>query len=333
MLKHSICGIFIIIIKNERKGDNVKKSLLFSLTVVLSLTLFSGCGAKKNQSIAVIRNLVQDDHTIQFLEGAVEEGKQAGYNVDTFVSGGDDEKTQKFLEDAINKNYEGIILSHGKESYSYELLKKAADKGIQIVTFDTVVNGDIDGLTQTAQNDRQLAELSLTELATGFEKPAKIVKIWYSGGLLPFNNRNILYQQMETEGLIQTVGEIDLADLDNVQGDVEAALDKLLGDGVQMDGVWASWDEMAKGALAALTKTQRTDVKLVSIDISAADIELMENNSTIWQATAAVDAKMIGSENMKLLIEKLKGEQTEPDVLFEGTLYTIQDGRVQEAER
>lgn len=306
----------------------MKKYLLISLAAVFSLALLQGCGAKENKSVAVIRNLVQDDHTVQFLEGAVEEGERAGYTVDTFVSGGDDEKTQELLEDAIEKNYAGIILSHGKESYSYELLKKAADKGIQVVTFDTVVNGDIDGLTQTAQNDRQLAELSLTELAADFEKPAKVVKVWYSGGLLPFDNRNAFYQQMEAEGLIQTVGEIDLSDLGNVQGDVETALDELLQEGVEMDGVWASWDEMAKGALAALTKAQRTDIKLVSIDISAADRELMEQNSDIWQATAAVDAKMIGEENMKLLINKLKGEQNEPTVLFEGTLYTIQDGSV-----
>lgn len=310
----------------------MKKYLLYGLTAVFSLALLSGCRAKENQSVAVIRNLVQDDHTVQFLEGAVEEGEREGYTVDTFVSGGDDEKTQELLEDAIDKNYAGIILSHGKESYSYELLTKAADKGIQIVTFDTVVKGDIDGLTQTAQNDRQLAELSLTELAANFEKPARVVKIWYSGGLLPFDNRNALYQQMEEDGLIRTVGEIDLSNLDNVQGDVETALAGLLGDGVEIDGVWASWDEMAKGALAALTKAQRTDIKLVSIDISEADIALMEQNSTIWQATAAVDAKMIGMENMKLLIDKLKGKETESIVLFDGALYTIQDGKVTERE-
>lgn len=45
----------------------------------------------------------------------------------------------------------------------------------------------------------------------------------------------------------------------------------------------------------------------------------------------AVDAKMIGAKNMKLLVYKLKGEQTEPAVLFEGTLYTIQDGKVTES--
>lgn len=295
------------------------------MAAVLSLTLLSGCGKKENKNVAVIRNLVQDDHTVQFLEGAVEEGERAGYTVDTFVTGGDDAKTQELLEEAINKNYAGIILSHGKEEYSYELLKKAADKGIKIVTFDTAVDGDIDGLTQTAQNDRQLAELSLNELAAGFEKPVRIVKIWYSGGLLPFDIRSAVYKQMEADGMIQTVGEIDLADLEDVQGDVEAQLDRLLNGGVEIDGVWASWDEMAKGALTALIKAQRNDIKLVSIDISATDRELMEQNSGIWQATAAVDAKMIGTENMKLLLSKLKGEQTEPSVLFEGTLYRVQD--------
>lgn len=300
----------------------MKKTISLLLTSVLLMGALAGCGAGKKK-IAIIRNLIEDDHTTQFIAGAAEQGETEGYQVDSFISGGDDEKTKSLMEDAIKKGYDGIILSHGKEDYAYDLVKKATDKGIKVVTFDTVFKEPIEGVTQTTQNDKQLAELSLGALINGFEAPVKIVKIWYSGGMLPFDNRNAVYQQMEKEGKIKTVGEIDLKNLSNVQGDVETELSKLLASGVKIDGVWGSWDEMAKGALAALNKAKKTDIRLVSIDISDKDRELMQENSKVWTATAAVDAYMIGTANMKLIIKKLNGEKTEATELFEGDLYNL----------
>ncbi|MEG0663620.1 MAG: substrate-binding domain-containing protein, partial [Clostridia bacterium] len=124
--------------------------------------------------------------------------------------------------------------------------------------------------------------------------------------------------------------EVNLRNLSNVQADVESALSKILQSGEKIDGVWAAWDEMAKGALTTLNKANKTDIKLVSIDISEKDKELMEKNSTVWTATAAVDAHMIGAENMKLVIKKLKGKETNPRVVFDGKLYKIIDGKVKE---
>lgn len=314
----------------------MKKALIFGLAAICGYITASYAPpsqpppdvARQDKRVAVIRNLDRDDHTVQFLQGATEAGEVAGFAVHTFISGGSDEKTVELLDNAINRGYDGIILSHGKQDYSYDLLKKASDKGIELVTFDTVVSGEIEGLTQTGQNDKQLAELSLNELIDGMEKPTKLVKIWYSGGMLPFDTRNAVYEQMKADGLIETAGEIDLAELTDVQGDVQSALAALLKEGIEIDGIWATWDEMAKGALKALNSAGRTDIKLVSIDISDADIVLMQKHDDVWQATAAVDAKMLGKENMKLLIKKINGEETAPSVLYDGALYAVQNGKV-----
>lgn len=48
-------------------------------------------------------------------------------------------RMQKALRTIIDSGeYAGIVVSHGKEAYSYDLLKREVDKGIKIVTFDSV---------------------------------------------------------------------------------------------------------------------------------------------------------------------------------------------------
>lgn len=318
---------------------NIKFPALI-LSLSLSLSLLAGCAATASSAvqmpeaeetgkIAVIRNLVDDDHTTQFLAGAVSEGEAAGYTVDTFVSGGDDEKTQSFFRDAVAAGYDGILLSHGKEDYSAELIRTAAEAGIPVVTFDTVVKEDIDGLTQTSQNDEQLAQLSLQALTNGFEQPVRVVKVWYSGGLLPFERRNAVYEELEAAGVIETVAVVD-PDIANAQGDTQTQLAEVLQSYAvgEIDGVWACWDELAKGAWTAIDAAGRSELRLVSIDISDTDRALMESSGGVWSATAAVDANMIGREDMKLLLQKLAGETTEPNVSFDGTLYTLDGGKV-----
>lgn len=271
------------------------------------------------KKVAVIRNLTSDDHTKQFLQGCVSEGESFGYTVDTFISDGDDAKMQTLVEQAIQKNYDGLIISHGKADYSYDMLKPAVDKGMKVVTFDTVAEKDgvqLEGITSTAQDDEKLAILSLDELAAlGKDgQPAKVIKVWYGPGVPPLDKRNVIYQQMEKEGKIETVENIGPSNLQNTQGDVANGLAAVLPkykEG-EVDGIWGSWDELAKGALTALKDSNRTDIPMISIDVSNQDINLMREQPNVWRATAAVDPKLIGVVNMRLLAKKFAGEET-PD--------------------
>lgn len=269
------------------------------------------------KKVAVVRNLTSDDHTKQFLQGCVSEGESFGYTVDTFISDGDDAKMQTLVEQAIQKDYDGLIISHGKADYSYDMLKPAIDKGMQVVTFDTVAEKDgvqLEKITSTAQDDEKLAELSLGELAAlGKDgKPARIIKVWYGPGVPPLDKRNVIYQQMEKDGKITTVENIGPSNLQNTQGDVANGLAAVLPkykEG-EIDGVWGSWDELAKGALTALKDSNRTDIPLISIDVSNQDINLMREQPDVWRATAAVDPKLIGIVDMRLLAKKFAGEET-----------------------
>jgi simple sugar transport system substrate-binding protein len=272
----------------------------------------SGLTGKK---VAVIRNLTSDDHTKQFLDGARSEGESFGFKVDTFISDGDDAKFQELVAQAIQKGYDGLIISHGKKDYSYDMLKPAIDKGMKVVTFDTVAEKDgqkLNGVTATSQDDEKLATLSLSEIAN-LGKPARVIKVWF-GGLPPLDRRDSIYKQFGKDGKIKTLEVIGPSNMQDVQGDISTKVSAILAKYPKgsVDAIWGSWDEMAKGAYKALKDANRSDIKLMSIDISNQDMNLMRESNGVWPSTASVDPKLIGIVNMRLLAKKFAGEQT-PD--------------------
>lgn len=274
--------------------------------------------AETGKKVAVVRNLDYDDHTTQFFDGAVSEGKKLGYTVDTFVTGADDEKMQETLKKVIADGYDGIIVSHGKEAYSGELIQEAADKGIQVVTFDTVFQ-PIEGVTATAQDDEQLAKLSLDALLASIDKkPAKIVKVWYDKNMSPFSRRNAVFEEYEKQGLIEMAAEIYP---EVPAGELKAEVTKQMKElNVEADGVWAVWDELAQGVYDA-----ETGMPMGSIDISDEDIKDMTAKPESWVATAAVNARTIGQVDMRILDKKFKGEETPAVYELEGSLIKASD--------
>lgn len=283
-------------------------------------------GGLEGKKVAVVRNLAAGDHTQQFLDGCVSEGTAFGFTVDTYVTDGDDAKTQEVVAQVISKGYDGIILSHGQLSYTYDMLKPARDKGIEVVTFDSMPfkDGDtsgelLQGVTSTAQADKDLAELSLGFMMKEFEDkggqyPMKVLKTFMGPGVPPLDRRNEVYTQLESDGKIKTVEIIAPSDTANVRGDMTNKTSAILPKYPEgsVDAIWGCYDELAKGVLQALNDAGRTDIPMYTIDISNDDIQLMISNSDVWKSTAAVDPKLIGIVDMRLLAMKFAGIET-PD--------------------
>ncbi len=274
--------------------------------------------------VAVIRNLAAGDHTQQFLEGCKSEGEALGFTVDTYVTDGDNAKCQETIAQVIQKDYDGIILSHGEAGYTYDSLLPAVEKGMKVVTFDSVpykdgdVNGEIlEGVTSTAQEDAKLAELSLSSIVSNFDEtkqPIKVIRAWMGPGIPPLDRRQAIYDKFVAEGKIEEVALIGPVDFSNARGGTQDALAAILPKFPEgtVDAIWGSYDELAKGCLQALNDAGRTDIKIMSIDISNDDINLMLANPEVWVSTAAVDPKLIGIADMRLLAAKFAGEET-PD--------------------
>ncbi|MCS4265521.1 sugar ABC transporter substrate-binding protein [Serratia sp. BIGb0163] len=261
--------------------------------------------------IAVIRNLGSDDNTTQFVSGAVQEGRKLGFQVNTFLTNGDDAKFQDFVNQAISQKYDGIILSQGRDPYSTALLKRIADNGIAVAAFDTAVQGEIPGVTVSQQDDASLTDLSFGQLVKDFDGKANIVKLWVAG-FPPMERRQAQYQKLlkDQPGIkeLESIGAVS----SDVQGDTANKIGAILAKYPKgkIDAIWGTWDAFSQGAYKALQENGRTEIKLYSIDISNQDLALMRAKGSAWKLSVAVDPKLIGAVNLRLVANKIAGEKT-----------------------
>ncbi|BEN53585.1 sugar ABC transporter substrate-binding protein [Serratia marcescens] len=271
--------------------------------------------------IAVIRNLGSDDNTTQFLAGAIQEGRKLGFKVDTFLSNGDDARFQDFVNQAISQKYDGIILSQGRAPYSTDLVKRIAAAGIAVAAFDTDVSGSVPGVTVSQQDDASLANASFGQLVKDFNGQANIIKLWVAG-FPPMERRQAAYQQLlkQHPGIheLESIGAVS----SDVQGDTANKVGAVLAKYPKgkIDAIWGTWDAFTQGAYKALKENGRTEIKLYSIDISNQDLQLMREAGSPWQVSVAVDPKLIGAVNLRLVANKIAGESTPDSYQFKATV-------------
>lgn len=331
----------------------MKTSKLYSLFVLLlaAVLVVTACGEGNNSGgtssnttpkvenlpaalaekgdikIKVIRKIGGDDHTAQFLAGAKQEGESLGFKVDTFSANGDTLKFHDALEQAANEDLDAVIVSHGDDATTVELVKKLREKGIEVVAFDSVEELEqVDGVTSTSQNDQSLAQMALDHLVQETGGEAKILYLWVDG-FPAMVRRNQVYQEVlaANPGIVE-LDRYGVAN-DNTSVDTQNAVATLLNkypEG-ELDAIFATWDAFAIGAHRALVEAGRTEVKIFGIDVSNPDLEAIQAENSPWVSTAAVDPKLIGSVTVRLAAKKLAGEETPVTYSLDASLIKQED--------
>ncbi|WP_100372917.1 sugar ABC transporter substrate-binding protein [Bacillus sp. FJAT-45037] len=313
-----------------RKGNWVRSWFIASVSAVLLV----GCGSGNEVSqvqedvhlegvperfatgegarVKVIRKIGGDDHTAQFLAGVKEEGEAIGFDVDVFTANGDTARYHDAIAQAIDDNFDGLILSHGDDAATVDAVKRAVEEGIEVVTFDSIQElATIEGVTLTSQDDEELASLALDQLVEDFNGEANILYLWVDG-FPPMVRRNNVYQTVLTDNpSLNELERFGVAAEDTsmqTQNAVSAMLNKYPKG--EIDAIFATWDAFAIGAARAIEEAGRNEIAIYGIDVSNADLQVMQQENSAWKYTAAVDPKLIGAINLRILAKKLAGEET-----------------------
>lgn len=281
----------------------------------------------KNKSgikIGVIRKIGGDDQTTQFLAGVKKEAEALGFTVDIFSANGDSVNFHNEIDKALYRGYDGVIISHGDDAESVEDVKKLTNKGIKVVTFDSNPEiSKIEGVTCTFQDDEALAGLALYYLKKVTGGNANIEYLWVDG-FQPMVIRNKVYDKFKIDNPgIKEVHRFGVSTADAIV-QTQIAVDKALikypkG---KLDVIFATWDSFAKAATSSVKDAGRNDVKIVSIDVSDADLKLMQEIGSPWVATAAVSSNVVAAVDVRILAKKIAEEQTPDTYKFSGNLIT-----------
>lgn len=287
----------------------------------------------KDVKIKVIRKIGGDDHTKQFLAGAKEEGEAMGLKVDVYSADGDSQKFHNEINKALEEGYDGFIISHGDDPETIESVKKLVEKGKSVVTFDSNVELEkIDGVTLTSQNDEVLATFAIEQLIEDYDGQANIAYLWVDG-FPPMVRRNAVYtEKLQKNPGIKEIERFGVASADT-SGETKAAVAEMLKKHPkgELDAIFATWDAFAIGAVEAIKEAGRDEVKIYGIDVSNSDLQLMKENGSPWKYTAAVDPKLIGALNMRLVAKKIAGEETPKTYNLEA--YLIAQDEIQVSKK
>jgi simple sugar transport system substrate-binding protein len=316
------------------------------LSVLASSLLLTGCSsggdsAKVNKKVSlenvperfakgeetrikVIRKIGGDDHTAQFLAGAKAEGEALGFKVDVFTANGDTAKFHDAIAQSLEEDYDGFIISHGDDAATVEDVKKIVAKGKSVVAFDS--NEDlakIDGVTLTSQDDEALSGLALDQLIKEHNGKANIVYLWVDGFPPMVRRNNVYKEKLASNPGIKEIERFGVASADTsvkTQNAVAAMLNKHPKG--EIDAIFATWDAFAIGAARAIKEAGRDEIKIYGIDVSNADLQEMQAKGSSWKYTAAVDPKLIGAVDMRLLAKKLAKEETPQTYSLEASLIS-----------
>lgn len=316
----------------------MRKIFILCLAVIMSLSI-SGCVNSDNtekdaavinspvsgKKVAYIMQMAPSDIFQMWSKSAQETAEGLGMEFDAFFCGGSDTTWQDTVSQCAASGYDGLLLSHGGQNYSYTFLNDLKNKypNLKIVTFDTLFKDSsgqtqkIDGVTQFFQQDAQFSELLLDYICNTLypEKkaagePVNILKVWVGPGFLSaFDRREEGYQIYEQQGLINTVETIGPSDFNNAEAsmaDVTTAVLAKYKEG-DIDAVWCCYDLYAAGVYTALTQGGY-DIPMVSVDICNADIEKMAREGSPWKACATTNWYYNGEFGMRVLALELAGE-------------------------
>ncbi len=286
--------------------------------------------AEPTGKIAVIRNMSASDHTTQFFQGCIDEGKALGYTVDTFMSDQDDTKMQDLMNQCLNKDYDIWVVSHANEGYQNELVSKAVEKGIKVACFDC--GGEhVPGVSYTSQNDRSLSEISLdamieTAKAAGIQEPVPFVEINILGLIVPFDTRHAVIEEYEAAGKIKTIQLISPNLASDTYSQINTAVSSLLKqypEG-QIGGLWAASSGFLDGAIDAIEEANRTEIAVSAVDISNTEIQRLVEHPE-YCCCAAVDPYVIGVVDVRLAVLNSLGVETPETVVLEAVKVSGED--------
>lgn len=327
-----------------------KSALILSLLIVVAI-LFTACGSKpaedkpaagednkqteqtndqtqgdkqadnslSGKKIALVMQFNIGTFSAQYIAGVKEQAEKLGGEVTVFASDGDLAKMASNLDAAVNQKFDGILIDHGQPQALDAGVKKAVAANIPVVVFDADIK--VPGVTLLQQDDRQLADMTLEQLAKDIGSKGNIVKVWVAG-FAPMERRQESYKAFQDKypdiKEVAAFGTAKDPALDT-QAQMEAILKQYPNKG-DISAVWASWDEFAKGAVKAIQQAGRNEIKVYGIDMSDEDLQLIQSENSPWVGSAAVDPKDIGRVQVRYLYQKFHGDQTEDTVVLKPSL-------------
>lgn len=270
--------------------------------------------ALSGKKIGIAAREITNDYNRDIIAGATAVLKAAGAEVVVTDGGTDPRKHNENIESLVNSGVAGIIVQLGDPKQLAPVVAKANAAGIPVIT--TSIGSKTEGAIADVGGDEALmAAMLARSLLSSIDYKGNVVAFWVPGApLLETRKRvfeavvadypNVKVQWMPTEhsaAKVQTQME-DLLTANPEKGSIA--------------GVWGAYDLLVSGAVEAVRRSGRDEIKIASIDGDRIGFQMLLDEGSPFVATIVQDVPAIGRLAAEALVSAIGGKKDFPSAIF-----------------
>lgn len=293
------------------------------IAVVMTPVWASGSQEAEDDSItvAVVTPYMANATTAEVIGHFETEAEARGWEVRVSDTAGDFGLLVSRIQDAVSQGVDAIVLGMGDPAQMTAGLQRAEEAGIPVFGLDAgLAEGVLLNVTSDNNDLGRLAAEMLIDAIGGSgnvvmftHDPHPGVRARGAGARERFAESSGI--EIVREVHIEVPGPVDFAR--STTADILTSM----GEGT-IDGIWAGWDEPAYGAVQAIQRAGRDELRVVGVD--GTDFARQEiDNGDIFVATVVQDFEGMAAQLATLIDDYFAGnEPTQEVYLVPGNVYS-----------
>ncbi|KZL93087.1 ribose ABC transporter substrate-binding protein RbsB [Clostridium magnum] len=291
------------------------KMVSLAITGVLAIAGLTGCGTKTqqgtqgtsgNKKIGMVVSTLNNPFFVTMKDGATKKAKELGYDLVVIDSQNDASKERANVDDLIQQGVSALIINPTDSDAVGNSIKAANDKKIPVLTVDRQANqGTV--VTHIASDNVKGGKLAAEFILEKLGGKANIVELQGLPGASATRDRGKgFHEGVDGKANVKVVAS-QAADFDRQKG--LNVMQNIMQSTPQFDAVFAHNDEMALGAVKALSGKNVIIVGFDGTDDAKKAVESGEMTATVAQ-----QPDLMGSLAVENAVKVVKGETVEKQI-------------------
>ena len=311
-----------------------RKLISVLLCVAMVATMLIGCGSSSSEEsseeateetteakdladckIGLSIHFKTDDYGVICSEGFEQACKDAGVGEYTVLDANSDASKQlSDIESFIAGGYDAIVVSPVDDQAVKDVINKAYDKGIKVVTITYVPDANV--TSNIAAGNYDLSSEVCEKLCEAMDYKGKVALMDITTNLWRTNQRLQAFQDVIAQ---YPDMEVVAVEKKMTPDEAKTAAENLITANPDLGGIFGTFSNVQYGAAAACKDAGRDDIVVGGVDADMSILELMKDG---WvKAAAAQFPDSHGILGAEAAIKALQGEEVEDEYLAEYKIY------------
>ena len=270
--------------------------------------------AVTNGTIGLSVSTQNNPFFVTLVEGAESAAAKLGVKITVTDAGDDVTKQVSDIEDLVSKGISVLIVNPVDSDAVTGAVEAAKARGVKVISVDRAVNGvDID--CQIASDNVLGAELATQFIVDTLGEGVKVAELQGISGASAAIDRSAGFHNV-ADAKLNVVGS-QVADFDRTKG--MAVMENMLQANGDIQAVFAANDEMALGAMEAISGAGKT---IMVVGFDATDDAIASIKEGRMAATIAQQPALIGSTAVENAMTLIGGTSIPKSIPVEVTLIT-----------